>query len=432
MRHLTNWARNVEYSAARLHRPTSLDEVKALVASARAVRALGSGHSFNTLADTPGELISLEALAQEVVIDPSARTVTVSGGIRYGELGARLQAEGFALANLASLPHISVAGAIATATHGSGNTNRNLAAAVSGLTLVTARGETLALTRSSPDFAGAVVGLGALGLVTSVTLDIEPSFDVAVTVYEHLAWDTLLHHFDALMRAAYSVSLFTNWARDTVDQVWLKQRVDGTAGALPLPGQDFHGATPAPERRHPLPGAPAEACSEQLGIAGCWADRLPHFRLGFTPSRGEELQSEYILPRAHAAAAIEALRALAGRIAPLLQIAEIRTMAADDLWLSMNYRADSVGFHFTWKPLQPEVEALLPVIEEALAPFRARPHWGKLFHARASHLATLYEKWPAFIALAERLDPEHKFRNDFLARHVFGAGTQERRSEMIR
>ncbi|MDC0711731.1 FAD-binding protein [Stigmatella sp. ncwal1] len=420
MRHHTNWARNIEYSAARLHRPTSLDEVKEIVAGARAVRALGSRHSFNTLADTSGDLISLEALRQEVVLDRQARTVTVRGGIRYGELAARLQAEGFALANLASLPHISVAGAIATATHGSGNTNRNLAAAVSGLTLVTARGEMLTLTRSSPEFAGAVVALGALGIVTSVTLDIEPSFDVAVSVYEHLAWDTLLDHFDAISGVAYSVSLFTNWARDSVDQVWLKQRVDGSSGALPTPGQDFHGATPAPVRRHPLQGASAEACTEQLGLAGDWADRLPHFRLGFTPSRGEELQSEYILPRVHAAAAIEAVRSLAGRIEPLLQIAEIRTMAADDLWLSMNYLEDSVGFHFTWKLLQPEVEALLPVIEEALAPFRARPHWGKLFHAGADSITALYEKLPDFVSLAERLDPEHKFRNDFLTRHVFG------------
>jgi len=415
--HHTNWARNVEYAAARFHRPTSLDEVTEIVARAKAVSALGSGHSFNTIADTPGDLISLEAFNPEVVLDREARTVTASGGIRYGELGARLQAEGFALANLASLPHISVAGAIATATHGSGCANRSLASAVAGLTLVTASGETLALTRTSPDFAGAVVGLGALGIVTSVTLDIEPAFTVAVSVHEELAWDTLLNHFDAITGAAYSVSLFTNWARDTIDQVWLKQRC---SDALPAACQSFHGAVPARVQRHPLLGVSPEACTEQLGIAGPWIDRLSHFRLDFTPSQGDELQSEYILPRAHAAEAIQAVRALAGRIAPLLHIAEIRTIAADDLWLSMAYREASVGFHFTWKRLQPEVEALLPTLEEALAPFRARPHWGKLFHAQAGHIATLYEKLPAFVSLAERLDPGHKFRNDFLTRHVFG------------
>ena len=407
--HESNWSRNIDYSAARLHRPTSLDALKELVAGARAVKALGSRHSFNRIADTRGELISLEALAHDVVIDREARTVTASGGIRYGELGARLQEAGFALANLASLPHISVAGAIATATHGSGIANRSLSAAVSGLTLVTARGETLALTRASADFAGAVVGLGALGLVTSVTLDIEPAFEVAVSVHEGLTWDVLLRDVDAVLGAAYSVSLFTHWSRDTVDQVWLKHRVDGPS--QPAPGQDFHGAVPARVRRHPILGLAAEACTEQLGLPGPWIHRLPHFRLDFTPSNGAELQSEYILPRVHAAAAIEALRGLAPRLTPLLQVAEIRTMAADDLWLSMAYREDSIGFHFTWKLLPPEVEALLPVLEEALAPFGARPHWGKLFHAGAGHLASLYERLPEFIALAERLDPDHKFRN---------------------
>jgi xylitol oxidase len=416
-----NWSRNFEYTAARLHRPTTLDEVKQIVASATKVGVLGSRHSFNGIADTTGDLISLEALEAEIVIDAEALTVTTGAGIRYGELGAFLQERGYGLANLASLPHISVAGATATATHGSGNGNQNLAAAVAGLTLVTADGTVLELTRSSPEFAGAVVGVGALGIVTSITLDIEPAFDIAVSVFEELAWDTLLDNLDAITDSAYSVSVFTDWSRDTVDQVWLKQRVDGTAGPLPVAGEAFYGAAPATVRRHPLPGVSAEACTEQLGIAGNWIDRLPHFRLDFTPSNGEELQSEYIIPRTHARAAIEALRPLADRITPLLQITEIRTMAADELWLSMASGVDSLGFHFTWKLQQAEVEEVLLDIEEALAPFSARPHWGKLFRAEAAHIATLYEHLPEFIELAERLDPEHKFRNDFLDKHLFGA-----------
>lgn len=418
----TNWSRNVDYRAARLHLPRTVEEVQRIVADSTAVRALGSRHSFNTIADTTGDLISLEQLQFPVTVDAHAMTVTAGAGMRYGELGAELQSQGYALANLASLPHISVAGAISTATHGSGNAIGNLASAVAGLTLVTADGALLSLRRGDADFAGAVVGLGSLGILISVTLDIEPRFDVAVDVFENLPWQTLLSEFDAITGAAYSVSLFTDWSGAAVKQAWLKQRITSesprsdaaTAGA-------FFGATPATERRHPLPGVSAEACTEQLGIAGAWIDRLPHFRLDFTPSNGAELQSEYMVPREHAGAAIAALRALGSKITPLLFVGEIRTMAADDLWLSMASGRDSVGFHFTWQPRQAEVELLLPEIEAALAPFGVRPHWGKLSTLDAAAIAALYPRHADFVALAERLDPQHVFRNEFVERTVFGA-----------
>jgi xylitol oxidase len=422
-----NWAGNYRYTASAIHRPRTLEEVQEVVAGASKIRALGSRHSFNAIADSPGSLISLEELDPGIRIDAAARTVTVSGGTRYGTLAEKLEANGFALPNLASLPHISVAGAVATATHGSGDTNGNLATSVAALEIVAADGTVHHLGRgSSPDFDGAVVGLGALGVVTKVTLDIEPTFTVRQDVFESLPWETVLENFDAATSGAYSVSLFTDWSGDAVEQAWLKSRVSGpgTADAAPEPafaGNTFFGGTRATAARHPLPGVSAENCTEQLGVPGPWSERLAHFRMAFTPSSGEELQSEFFVRREDAVAAIAELRALSDRITPLLLVSEIRTVAADQLWLSTAYGQDSVGFHFTWKQRQDDVEEVLPVMEEALAPFNARPHWGKLFHSDADAVARLYPRFADFKDLAERMDPEHKFRNEFLARKVFGS-----------
>ncbi|MBT2597422.1 FAD-binding protein [Arthrobacter sp. ISL-72] len=419
-----NWAGNYRYTAPVIHRPRTLAEVQEVVAAAPKIRALGSRHSFNSIADSPGALISLESLDPAIRIDAAARTVTVSGGTRYGTLAEKLQANGYALPNLASLPHISVAGAIATATHGSGDANGNLATSVAALQIVAADGTIHHLSRgNSPDFDGAVVGLGALGVVTKVTLDIEPTFAVRQDVFEGLPWQTVLESFDAATSSAYSVSLFTDWSGDAVAQSWLKSRLPLAGTAAPEAAFDvdtFFGGTRATAARHPLPGVSAENCTEQLGVPGPWSERLAHFRMAFTPSSGDELQSEFFVRREHAVAAIAELRALSHRITPLLHISEIRTVAADQLWLSTAYGQDSVGFHFTWKQLQDEVEELLPVIEEALAPLDARPHWGKLFHADARSVAGLYPRFDDFKDLAERMDPEHKFRNEFLARKVFG------------
>ena len=422
-----NWAGNYRYTASAIHRPRTLEEVQEVVAGASKIRALGSRHSFNAIADSPGSLISLDELDPGIRIDAAARTVTVSGGTRYGTLAEKLEANGFALPNLASLPHISVAGAVATATHGSGDTNGNLATSVAALEIVAADGTVHHLSRgSSRDFDGAVVGLGALGVVTKVTLDIEPTFTVRQDVFESLPWETVLENFDAATSGAYSVSLFTDWSGDAVEQAWLKSRVSGpgTADAAPEPafaGNTFFGGTRATAARHPLPGVSAENCTEQLGVPGPWSERLAHFRMAFTPSSGEELQSEFFVRREDAVAAIAELRALSDRITPLLLVSEIRTVAADQLWLSTAYGQDSVGFHFTWKQRQDDVEEVLPVMEEALAPFNARPHWGKLFHSDADAVARLYPRFADFKDLAERMDPEHKFRNEFLARKVFGS-----------
>jgi xylitol oxidase len=401
-----NWAGNITYSATELREPESIEELAEIVAAAPAVRALGSRHSFNRIADTTGIQISVVRMTGAVEIDTGARTARVPAGLRYGEIVEELDRQGWALRNLASLPHISIAGAIATGTHGSGVGNGSLATAVAGLELITAKGSTLTSRRDDTNFAGMVVSLGCLGVVTHVTLDIVPTYEVRQDVYDHLSWAALAENFDAITSSAYSVSLFTDWS-DHGLTAWLKSRVDDF-NARP----DLFGATPATRPHHPLPDGPGEVATVQLGVPGPWWDRLPHFQLGFTPSNGEELQTEYLMPRAHALEAIEAVRALAPRMEPHLFIAEIRTIAADDLWLSPSHSTDCVAFHFTWRQHFPEVSALLPDLDSALAPFGARPHWGKVFETDRERLLVAYPRLNDFARLAGGLDPGRKFAND--------------------
>jgi xylitol oxidase len=410
-----NWASNVVYGSERIVAPRSIEELADAVRSASRVKALGSRHCFNTIADTDGVHIVARELPAEVAVDSERRVVRVAAGLRYGDVAPRLDREGWALANLASLPHISLAGAVATGTHGSGDAVASLAASVAAVELVTADGETLRFARGDADFDGAVVSLGALGIVTALELDIVPTFDIAQTVYERLPLDAALDDLDAVTGLGYSVSMFHTWRDpDVVDQLWVKRRADA-AGAV---RDEVLGASRATVKRHPLPDVSAESCTDQLGEPGPWFARLPHFKLEFTPSNGDELQSEYLVPRRNAVAAISALRELAPRVAPLLQVCELRTVARDDLWLSPAYQTEVIGLHFTWKPDQPGVEALLPTIEAALAPLGARPHWGKLFSLDGAEqrMPRLYPRWNDFAALRERLDPRGVFRNDFLAR----------------
>ncbi|BCJ60911.1 putative xylitol oxidase [Micromonospora endophytica] len=355
-----NWAGNVRYAARAYHRPSSIDELRALVAGSDRIRAVGSGHSFNRLGDTTGDLVTLTGLPATVRLDAQRRLVDVPAAMRYGELATWLHERGYALANLASLPHISVAGAVATGTHGSGVTVGNLATAVAGLELVTATGELLTVDRSSPDFPGMVVSLGALGIVTRLTLDVVPTFDIR----QYVQLDLPRAALDEALGSAYSVSVFTDWRSTRGTQVWRKQLAD-----QPPPPAGWLGTTAADRPWHPVPGMPTINCTEQLGVAGPWHERLPHFRLGFTPSSGDELQSEYHLPRAVAADALAALDEVAHLIAPVTQTSELRTVAADDLWLSPNQGRDSLAVHFTWIADAAAVLPVLAEVERALAPF---------------------------------------------------------------
>ena len=404
-----NWAGSHGYAAPSFVEPTSLDEPQAIVASTEKVRALGSRHSFNDLADTSGTLIGTSKLPHSVeILDED--TIAVAPWMKYGEIAALLKPHGLALHNLASLPHISVAGAIATGTHGSGDRNASLAGAVAGLTMVGASGELVTLQPADPEFDGAVVSLGALGILTSVVLDVEPAFEVRQDVWADLPWDAALENLDAVTSAAYSVSMFTDWLGDTIGATWLKSLVPGRARG------ELFGARRMPVDVHPLPGLDASTSTAQRGEPGLWSDRLPHFRMEFSPSSGDEIQTEYLVPRLHAVEALQAMRALGPRIAPLMLISEIRTMKADSLWLSGAYETDTVNIHITWKKLPVDVAAVLPEIEAALLPLGARPHWGKWFAATASELRPLYPRFDEFRALAQHLDPAGTFRNAYLAR----------------
>ncbi|MDO7882241.1 FAD-binding protein [Salinibacterium soli] len=405
-----NWSGHHEFRARTVHRPRSLEELQEVVARAPRIRALGSRHSFSDIADS-AELVSLEAMPAAIRIDGESETVSLSGGVRYGDLGPVLQSAGWALRNLASLPHISVAGSIATGTHGSGDRNGTLSRAVSSIEYVLADGSLRTISPVDDDFDGAVVALGALGVVHRITLDVEPTFDVRQDVYEGLTWSSLLDNLEGVFSRAYSVSVFTNWSGDDVGRVWLKSVIGERR-----PPQSLYGASPVLAPRHPLADMPTENTTQQGGVPGPWIERLPHFRLEFTPSNGDELQSEYLVPRRYAAEALVAVRSLADRIAPHLHVTELRTMAADSLWLSGAFETDALGIHFTWKKQPEHVLPLLPVIEEALAPFDARPHWGKLFHDVRREL---YPRLSDFVDLAGRMDPSAKFRNEFLDRFLF-------------
>jgi xylitol oxidase len=389
-----NWAGNVVFSAAEVAAPTTVDEVADLVRSTEHVRVVGSRHSFSDIADTAGTLLSLAALAGVPEFDCERGVVRVPGGLRYGDLAPWLHDRGGALANLASLPHISIAGAVATGTHGSGERIGSLATQVSALEMVDGEGGFVRVERGDPDFEGSVVSLGSLGVVTALELDTEPTFEMAQTVFEGARWDDVLARFDDLQRSGDSVSIFTTWRdADAADQVWVKSRGDA-------PDLSMLGAHPADGPRHPLPGIDPEPCTPQRGRRGPWFDRLPHFRLAFTPSAGEELQTEYLVPP---------------RIAPLLQVCEVRTVAADDLWLSPASGTDVVGLHFTWVLDQPAVLALLPEIEAALPP-STRPHWGKLFALSGDELTSRYPRWDDVVALRARRDPHGRFANAWTAR----------------
>ena len=413
-----NWAGNLTYSTDHLFTPATVDEVRQMVKSCSKLRALGTRHSFNAIADSTQNQISLKNLDQ-ISIDEKARTVTVGAGVTYGKLAPVIDARGYALHNLASLPHISVAGGIATATHGSGIHNGNLATAVAGLELVTADGELLSFSheKDGDRFLGMVVGLGAVGVVTSVTLKSLPSYQMAQSVYEHFSFDHLKDNFDAIFGSGYSVSLFTDWQHHQATQVWIKRRI--------LPGAkndwqpEFYDAKLATQKLHPVAGHDAEPCTEQQGIPGPWYERLPHFRMNFTPSSGRELQTEYLVPRQRGYEAILAVEKLRDQITPHLFITELRTIAADDLWMSTAYKRDSLAIHFTWKPEWPEVSKILPQIEKELEPFAPRPHWAKLFTLPPARLQAQYARLGEFQALVKQFDPQAKFRNEFLERNLY-------------
>ena len=404
-----NWAGNVEYAAMVVERPASIDELRSIVLCAERVRVVGTRHSFNDIADAD-RLVALDDLPDDAVVDPVHGTVELNPAMTYGRLIPLLHRHGVALPNLASLPHISVGGAIATGTHGSGDSLGNLATAVSALEIMRSDGDVVRLQRGDPDFDGAVVGLGALGAVVRVRLDVGPEYQIAQHVFEGLTWDQVAGDFDAITSAGYSVSLFTTW-HEVVEQMWVKQHV-------PSSTPNGFGARPAANDLHPIAGMSAESCTVQRGVPGLWSERLPHFKLAFTPSSGDELQSEVLLPRASALSAFNTVRGFAADMEPHLLISEVRTVAADNLWMSPQYERDTIAIHFTWRPHRTEVTELIGRIEQALAPTAPRPHWGKLFTLDRTTLADRYPRHADFVDMVGSYDPRGAFRNRWLERNI--------------
>ncbi len=409
---MRNWSGQVEFSGTELRTPTSTTELQLLIAGSHRIRAIGTAHSFNDFADTSGIHVSLAGLSSDISIDDRQEVAWIPAGMRYGDAARVLDERGLAFHNMASLGHISVGGSVATGTHGSGDRNPTLAAMVYGIEMVTATGDIVTITHEqNPELLpGVIVGLGAVGVVTKVAVRVQPRFEIRQYVFDGINRETLASSFDAIFSAAYSVSYFTTWDDRGDGQVWMKRR---TGVDAPWSDTKWLGGTVATEKKHPLPGHDALHCTEQGGVVGAWHDRLPHFRLDFTPSSGDELQTEYLLPRGSIASVLRELETLAPKIAPVLHVSEVRTMCADDLWLSGAYGRDTVGIHFTWRTV-PEVKQVLPALEELLGGHAGRPHWGKLYAADPARIRSRYARFDEFVTLAERMDPEHKFRNPAL------------------
>jgi xylitol oxidase len=418
---LKNWAGNLTFGTSNVFYPTTVAQVQQLVKKHSKIKALGTRHCFNTIANSKDNLLSTSKMNKVIGLDAANHTVTVEAGIKYGELAPWLHQKGFALHNLASLPHISVGGSITTATHGSGVKNGNLSSAVTGMEVVIADGSIIQLskTHDAEKLNAAVVGLGAIGVITKVTLQVQPTYNMQQNVFTGLPVAQLKDNFEKIMSAGYSVSLFTDWQTDRINEVWVKSRI-GTDKLQT--GPEFYGAKAATKNLHPIIALGAENCTEQMGVPGPWYERLPHFKMGFTPSSGKELQSEYFVPFHHAVEAMEAVARLGKQIGPHLLITEIRTIAADNLWMSPCHNQASATIHFTWKQETEAVHKLLPQIEKALQPFNARPHWGKVFTMAPQVLDSHYPKLPDFKKLVAGYDPHGKFRNEFLDHNIYREG----------
>jgi len=415
---LTNWAGNLTYGTSNVYYPKTVAEVQEVVKKCDKLTALGSKHSFNTIANNTNNLVSLRDMNKVVSLDTATNTVTIEAGLRYGDFAPYLDEHGYAVANLASLPHITVAGACATATHGSGIKNGNLSTAVAAIEFVNAAGDIITLSKKKDGdaFYGAVVHLGAIGVVTKLTLDLIPTFKMKQFVYLDMPMSELKDNFDAIESKGYSVSLFTDWKNKNINEVWIKSRVDekDTAAA---PG--LYGAKLATKNMHPIASESAENVTDQMGVPGAWYERMPHFKMGFKPSAGKELQAEYFVPVEHAYDAIMAVEKLHEKISPHLFITEIRTINADEFWMSPCYKQASVAIHFTWKQETDAVMNLLPQIEAQLSPFNAKPHWAKLFTMQPKVLQSRYKKLAEFKQLVAAYDPNGKFRNEFLQKNIY-------------
>lgn len=421
-----NWAGNLTFSARRVVEPGSVEELQALVRRAadegRALHAVGAAHSFSAVADGPGDQVSLRNLPSDVEIDRERGVASATGSTTLAELCPALDAAGQALPALPSLLGVTLAGAVATATHGSGDGLQTLAGSVVAMEWVDATGELRRAEVAGPDAPpwaeGLPVSLGSFGIVTRLWLRTVPAYALAQVVYERVALDELLASLPEVLAGAYSVSAFTRWREEEGSRIWCKRRVATGGQVGPEPGRPpWWARTPADGPRHPVPGMPPDRCTPQRGLPGPWHERLPHFLSTATPSMGNELQSEYFVGRDHATAAGEALRTLAtdrsSAFVRALAVSELRSVAGDRRWLSPAFERDSIAFHFTWLDEPDTVAPAIEAVEELLAPFDPRPHWGKLFGVRPASLRARLPRLGEAAELRRCLDPAGLFSNDF-------------------
>lgn len=407
---MKNWAGNIEFQDDKTLAPKSIAEIQNIVLTNPKVRARGSAHCFNTIADTKYVALVLDQMPKEIIIDKEKKSVTVSAGLKYGEVAEELHKNGWALHNLASLPHISIAGAIATGTHGSGANNGSLATAVKSFDIVLADGSLRNVNSSEGDlYYGGVIALGLVGIVVRMELEIRPTYNLGQNVYLGMKRDNFRDNFDAIMGSGYSVSYVTTWQQEIAGEVWVKFLEGRT------PPEVLFGSHCATEKLHLLKHHSPEPCNDQLGIIGPWHLRLPHFKMEFTPSSGSELQSEFFVNKDHAKSALLELEAIADQISIPLLGSEIRTIASDNFWMSPQYKSDNVALHFTWKQV-PETFEAVKEIEKILKPFDYRPHLGKIFTATPSYISSVFPKFKDFQELICQIDPSNKFGNEMTER----------------
>lgn len=413
---MQNWARNLTFSESEFLEIDSFSQLQEVVNTSSRVKVLATGHSFSPIADTEGKLISLKKLDSSIYIDSVNQTVSVSAGTSYAQLARYLEENGWALENLASLGEITIAGAIMTATHGSGSANSVLSNAVVEIEMVLASGEKLLLNEQNiAEFKGFIVSIGALAVFTRLKLRIVKSFSIKQIVYENITSKSVAQHFDEIFDAAYSVSYFNNWARDSSGQIWMKFLSDKDISTL---AKNAFGGNLAVANQHPVKVNDPSTCTEQMGVTGKWLYRLPHFKLDSSPASGDEVQTEYLVDRKYVKEYIGELSAIGDEIASRVYATEIRTIKADDLWLSGAYQRPTVGFHFTWKK-SADIENFLPKIEQILGQYNGRPHWGKLFSTDKDQLISRYPKFSDFQKLLKKYDPNGKFRNQFIDRYFY-------------
>ncbi|KOV20473.1 D-arabinono-1,4-lactone oxidase [Streptomyces caelestis] len=426
-----NWGGTVRVRPARETAPASVDELAAAVRRAAEdgipVKAVGTGHSFTSIAATDGLLIRPHLLTGIRHVDRAAGTVTVEAGTPLKRLNLALAREGLSLTNMGDIMEQTVSGATSTGTHGTGRDSASLAAQIRGLELVTADGSVLTCSaKENPDvFAAARIGLGALGVVTAITFSVEPLF-LLTAREEPMPFDRVCADFDQLYAENEHFEFYwfphtgnTNTKRNNRSagperpvprfKGWFEDEFlsNGVFHAVNLVGRAVPASVPAIAR-----------ISSRALSARTYTD-IP-YKVFTSPRRVRFVEMEYAVPREALVETLRELKAMVDR-SPLRVgfPVEVRTAPADDITLSTASGRDSayIAVHmFKGTPYQ----GYFTAAERIFTAHEGRPHWGKIHTRDAEHLSRMYPRFGEFTALRDRLDPERRFRNDYL-RRVLGS-----------